>query len=146
MKKLFTIAALAIGAMFANAQSYGVVTASLGNFNAVAANQTSNNVAYLVCNKQQNVAVQVSFKLSGAGTGAQTLTFAKSLDGSTADTVTTGHYTWVLTPNGATTVVGTTNFPVAGVGHLVLKSWASAEGTRYVTNIVVKYAVKTSAP
>lgn len=148
MKKILTLAALFVFAAIANAQQYGVVTHSLGTFDQVSATATSNNIVVIDCKKQQNIALQVSFKLSGAGTGNQTLTIAKSLDGSTttADTVAAGLHTWVIAGNGTTTAVGTTNINCAGAGYLVVKSWANADGSRYATNIVIKSATKVNAP
>lgn len=148
MKKILTIAAMAVGFTIANAQSYGVATPSLGNFTSVAATATSNNIVVIDCKKAQNVAIEVNFKLSGAGTGNQTLTLTKSLDGSTttADTVAAGKHTWILAGNGTTTVTGTTNIATGGAGFLILQSWANGDASRYATNISVRYSVKRDAP
>lgn len=147
MKKLLIALACVIGVGL-YAQSYTVVTPSLGTQTSVAASQTSNNIVVIDCKKAKDVGVQVRFNLSGAGTGVQTLTFAKSLDGSTAtvDTVAAGLHEWKLTANGSAYVVGTTNFPTDGAGYLILKSWANGDGSRIAQNISLKYSVKIGAP
>lgn len=149
MKKILTtIAALCLFAIAVHAQSYGVVTPSLGTFTSIAATATSNNIVVIDCKKAQNVAIEVNFKLSGAGTGNQTLTLTKSLDGSTttADTVAAGKNTWIIAGNGTTTVTGTTNIATGGAGFLILQSWANGDASRYATNISVRYSVKRDAP
>lgn len=148
MKKLLTFAALTVFAAIANAQQYGVVTPSLGTLTSITAAKASNNIVVIDAKKTQNVAVQVSFKLSGSGTGVQTLYFARSLDGSftTKDTIDDGILKWAIAGNGATTVVATTNLPANPAGYWALTTWTNADASRYVTNISVKYSAKINAP
>ena len=144
MKNLLIALASMVG-IVAYGQSYGVVTPSLGTQTSIASSQTSNNIVVIDCKKAKEVGVQVSFKLSGAGTGAQVLTFAKSVDGSytTADTLAAGLQTWTIAANGTATtaaaVVATTTATTASGEQMNLGALDSA--TRAATKATMQWSM-----
>lgn len=145
MKYLSAIAAcLLLAVTVVSAQTYGAQTTTLAT-NAVAASSTETLSTVIDCGKQDTVAVQIAFKMSGSGTGNQTLTFERSVDGISYETLAAKKTAVVIAATGATTSVTVTNIPSYGAKYIKLSSWANADAGVYTTNMVVKYAVKIPA-
>lgn len=142
MKKLvsaLSLVALLLIGVSASAQTYGPATLNLDT-NAIVASAaqafSSGNV--IDARRQSSVNVQVSFKATGANTGALKLYCVKSVDGSTFSTIATDTYPINAAHNGTTTVCVTTNLP----GWCYWKITAGTNGgatTGDTTNLVVKY-------
>lgn len=146
MKKLIMlIGALAIAAISTQAQTYSAQNVGLG-LTAIAATGASNILATLDVRKQKDVAVQIDFKLSGSGTGNQTLVFERSVDGSTWTTLSADKSSVVIAATSGTVSTTVTNLPTYGCGWIRLATWTNADASRYVTNLTVKYAIKINAP
>ena len=144
MKYLIAIIASLLLVVSANAQTYAVQNLSLAT-NAVAASSTETLSSVIDCGKQDTVAVMLQFKMSTSGTGNQTFTFARSVDGTSYETLAGKQTAVVVAATGATTSTTVTNIPSYGAKYIKLISWANADAGAYTTNMVVKYAVKIPA-
>lgn len=130
-----------LAAVSAHAQ-YSVITSALnGGAFQVPANTTSNYTTIVFdVRKQKDVMVEGSFKATGTNESSITLTLQPSLDGVTFDSTTV--WSWTITANGTSTVVGSTNIALGGAGFVRLASIANPNATQGLTNILVRYAVK----
>ena len=145
MRKLIVgfVFAFALSLLAANAQPfYNIETVSLG-LESIAASSTSNTTAKVEVRKQKEVMLQLSYELSDAGTDATVLTYGFSVDGTAPTAV---KYTMLATNTGTTQVVQPLNIDCGGAGYLHILSIENADATGYMTNIVLKYAIKKSAP
>ncbi|MGC3961316.1 MAG: hypothetical protein QM813_26335 [Verrucomicrobiota bacterium] len=99
---------------------------------------------------QKDVAVQIEFNMSGAGTADQTFVFAPSVTGSTndVDTLTSRWKAVGIPATGASRVSLTTNLSSFGAGTLFLMYSTNAHGSGgvYQTNLIVRKGEKTMAP
>lgn len=152
MKKIFTIAlaALALIAVTPQAKAgYDSDTLTLST-NACPGGTNQWLYAKIPCGGQKDVAVQIEFNMSGAGTADQTFAFARSVTGSTNDVETLpSRWTLVGIPaTGTTRVSLNTNILTHGVGtiYLMYSTNAAASGGVYQTNLIVRKAEKTMAP
>jgi len=109
MKKILTsilaIVALSVGAVHAAPPpQYGATAFTTGTTAIAASTTLSPSAATLTVTGNRNVAVQMSFNLSGTGTGNVVAKFAKSVDGTTYETVESG--TLTVAASGTSTVGG----------------------------------------
>ena len=100
--------------------------------------------------KQAKVMVQLSQVYDGAGTANTVYYFQRSVDGTTYDfpsTVMTGSTVVTVVGTGNTAVTTLTNLDTAGCGYIRL-AWVTNASVVAVnlTNLVVKYGLKISAP
>ena len=144
MKTFITLITLAATVVVAQAQLVELPVVE------VVANVTSNapvGVVTLDCRGQQNVAVQWTLALSGAGTEIMGLRFQPSADGATLPTSPSAgqSYTMAIAANGATPVIVTTNF--ATLGYPFVHLWYATNGsaTRVMTNSIKYWVAKTGA-
>lgn len=156
MKQLKTLMVvtvmLALAAFTVRAQySPKPLTLDSGSTQTVLAGGTTNfaagNVIY--CGKQASVPVSIAFKMDGAGTGAQTLVFARSVDGSKYESLAAKRTTVGIAATGATESITVTNIPTYGAAYIKLVSWANGETAGSgvnATNIVLKWGEKIGAP
>jgi hypothetical protein len=144
MKKLLLLATVFAAVASAEAQIYAPQTLTVMAPIAQSATSTSNSVIY--CQKQKDVAVCIGFKLSGAGTSAQTLTFERSVDGVSWETLAASKTVVGIAGTGATESITVTNIPSNGAGFIRLATWANGQADRTCTNTVLSYAVKIGAP
>lgn len=87
--------------------------------------------------------LKVSFNLAGAGTGPVTFNYLTTTDGSTDNAV--GGSSFSLAANGTSTVSTNVALTLGAAGFLNLTSITNANATN-VSNLVIKYAQKISAP
>lgn len=131
------MAALLLAAPAAQAQY--ILGAVLGGTNNVAATTTNTSFTTVVqATKALDIAIQPSFRLTGAGTSAVVIKFDESND----------MLNWKVaarsisvTANGTNTVSNVANFTVGGVGYLRLSQVENPNATA-VTNLTVKYSQK----
>ena len=101
----------------AHAEQYTVETLTLST-NAVAANATNTaSAAVITCTKYDEVALQFTSVLAGAGTDNIVLKFATSADGSNYDS---DAISWTFPAAGTTTNTVVTNIVVNSIGYLKL--------------------------
>lgn len=113
---------------------------TLGSF--IVNTNANTNINYVIdCRKQKVVMLQIDNQMQTAETAAQTLSYARSVDGLTYATTAT---TTNITPVGVT--VGTTLIPVEtlGAGYIKLTAYTNGAATRSTNTI--KYGIKISAP
>lgn len=138
MKKLLALLALLGLAPLAQAQQYFVETVSSAA--TIAASGSITPGTKIPVRPYSNVAIQVSFKLSGSGTSNIVASFAKSVDGTTFET--TPSVTVTVAASGTTTVSGVSNVALGGVGWLKLVSVTNANTPSTVAELSIKTAVK----
>lgn len=149
MKKLCTllaIAALWCGFNRASAQTPVYAAQTLGlytNWCTASAAMLMTNIV-IDCRKQNNVALQVSMYGDRAGTGAVKLYYLHSADGVTYETSLQSINLSALAGN--TQVVTVTNLPSYGLGFIQLSYLTNADGSANISNVVMKYSIKISAP
>lgn len=132
-------------ALFALSAPAQVSVINVGITNSVINNATTSTSMGNVINVSKQDFVGMEFRGQGdrAGTGIQTLTFARSTDGTTFET--TPRFTWTLSLNGNTAIVGYTNFPNAVIGgahSIKLVSIANADASATVTNTSLRVLLK----
>lgn len=114
----------------------------------VASGATSNAPAgsfVLDVRRQQNVAIEWTQALGGAGTSAAGVAFVPSIDGSTlAASPDNNGFVLVRAAAGATPTTVVTNFNVKGYNYLVL--YYITNGNSQVMTNTFRYWVKPSAP
>lgn len=96
---------------------------------------TSNTGSPVKLANHDNVGFAFRFQGDQAGTGAITLTFARSVDGTNWET--TPRFTWSVALNGNTAVVAYTNFPsavIGAAGYLKVAQIANADANATATN------------
>jgi len=152
MNKLFAaivatvFLAVALNAQEARYVPQQVLSTTWTATNAVVGGATSNLNFTIDVRKQQNLGVAVSYKLTGSGTETATLTFNKSIDGSTFNTHANANLTITLPANGTTTATTVTNLDCKGIGYLRLATILNGSAGETMTNIVIKYSTKMNAP
>lgn len=120
--------------------TFSVQTLNTGT-NVIAASGTlSPTNAIITARKHLNVGLQAEFALSGTGTGNVVLSFAKSLDGVTYETVPS--VTLTIAGSGTNVVSGLTNVSMGAAGSLKLVSVTNANTPSTVAGLAVKYAIK----
>ena len=144
MKKFLTLLTLALAVVAGQAQLVELPAVE------VVANVTSNTpvgVVTLDVRGQQNVAVQWTLALSGAGTEIMGLRWQPSADGVTLPTTpSTGQmYTMAIAANGATPVIVTTNFATLGYPFIHLYYATNGSATRVMSNSIKYWVAKTGA-
>lgn len=147
MKRLFAaIATLALLAIPAMAQTYNPVNVTLG-FTSVAASTATNGGTSAKCyvGQQQNVAFQLSFKSSAAGTGKVIAYVVPSVDGTLYDT-TKSFGIEAAAVSAGTQVTVTTNLATGGYGWYKVSYITNADASLNATNILFKYSQKKNAP
>ena len=144
MKKLLLLATVFAAVASASAQIYAPQTLTVMAPIAGSATSTSNTVINV--NKQKDVAVSIGFLMSSSGTGNQTLTFQRSVDGVSWETLAASKTVVVIAATGATESITVTNIPSNGAGYIRLATWANGQADRTLTNTVLSYAVKIGAP
>lgn len=142
MKEMIKMAAVmaALLAVTAGAQQYRWV--SVGCTNNVPNNSTTteNLGSVINCTRYNEVALDLSFKLTGAGTTACTFKFLRSVDGTNYNAVAPIEI--AIAPNGTTAVRTNLNVTMGAIGYLKLGSITAATNGQAMTNIVVGYAFK----
>jgi hypothetical protein len=139
MKKFIaTIAALVLFVGVAQAQQYSTTSVSVTNLIAAVSTNTVDTGAF-TATKYGEVVVQVSAKLTAAGTTVTLFTIQKGVDGTTYDSPT---FTLPLTQTGTTTASASTNVNMGAYGYVRIKSIGNGDDDGVCTNIVVKYTVK----
>lgn len=148
MKKLCTL--LAIAAVWcsfrASAQTpiYASQTLPLyTNWCTASSAMLMTNIV-LDCRKQNNICLQVSLYGDRAGTGAVKLYYLHSVDGVTYESTIQAVNLTALAGN--TQVVTITNLPSYGGGFIKLDNLTNADGSANISNVVMKYGIKISAP
>lgn len=140
MKKLLLSSLLALCAIAATAQQYTASTISCTNNVPNNTTTTANLGSAIGATKYDEVAVQITYALNGAGTTACTFNFLTSVDGETYNTTAPHAITFV--PAGATAVSTNLNITLGSKGYIKLGSIVAANNSAAMTNIVVKYAFK----
>lgn len=107
----------------------------------VAGGGTTNINASIDVRKQNTVAVSIAFKMTGTDTSTNVLTFQRSLDNSTWETLAAKKTAIGIAATSGTQTVTVTNIPTYGAGYIRLATWLN-EGSESATNIVVSYAIK----
>lgn len=123
--------------------------AEVGAVNVLSAGTLTNNATRTTgftdvkIDRNEVVACQVNLQGDQAGTGAITLTWARSKDGSTFET--TPRFTVVTALNGNTAVVAFTNLTaLTGAAHsLRLISAQNADASASATNVTISIVKKT---
>lgn len=141
MKTILALLILVI-ALVANtqAQQYSVSTLSTGT-NVIAASGTlSPASAVVTATKNDNIALQMTFALSGTGVGNVVMKTARSVDGVTYETVPSG--TLTVAASGTNTVGGVLNISTAGAGYVKVVSVENANTPSTVAGLVIKAAKK----
>ena len=144
MNRLLTLAVVISGLLFtAHAQSpfaYRVLTLLPGGTNNVAATATNTPAAVgLTCAEQDQVALLVEHRGTGAGSGNVIYAFAKGLDAETVET--TPSVTLTVPLNGTNTVRLLSEPTLGGAGYLQLVSIQNTNAVA-LTNLTVKVSRK----
>jgi len=103
---------------------------------------TENLGSVINCTRYNEVALDLSFKLTGAGTTACTFKFLRSVDGTNYNSVAPIEV--AMAPNGTTAVRTNLSVTMGPIGYLKLASITAATNAQAMTNIVVGYALKPS--
>jgi len=122
------------------AQQYAVTSVTITN-HVPAATTDGIDSAAIALTRYEDIGIWWSFKMSAAATDNMTLTFKKSIDGTTY--ATTGGPSFVVAATGATTVNFVTNFTLGPVGYLKVDSIQNANGAAVaLTNLYLKIVTK----
>jgi hypothetical protein len=142
MKKFTAVVAASLLAVFltgsASAQQYGTTSVSVTNLIAAVTTNTVNTGAF-TATKYGEVVVQVSAKLTAAGTSVTLFTIQKGVDGTTYDGPTE---VLSLTQAGTTTASVSSNVNMGAYGYVRIKSIGNGDDDGVCSNIVVSYTVK----
>ena len=142
-KQIITILAGALFALAAQAQNIITLPTAV-IYNSVNSNMPANTLA-IDCSKQQNIAVEWTLTINGAGTDACTLSFyPQAIPGTRATTPHINGFEMTIAANGTTPVVVCTNFAVKGWARLDVG--VMNNGVAGLATNVIKYAVKPNAP
>ena len=140
---------LLLGSFTARAQQYNPTAPSVyfgglnGGTNIIAAATTNTYNAKLGLTKYDEVALELSFAYTGAGTGVQTFNLVPSNDG--VAKATTGQvYSFAVAGNGTNTVDLLTNLYVGAPGYLILTTGANTNATLVATNVLARAVPKPS--
>jgi hypothetical protein len=113
-----------------------------GSFTTVVAASTTSNYtssAVFTCTKYEDVSIWVQSKIADAGTDNTTVSFAKSVDGTTYET--TPSVVVTIANTGTTTVNTITNINVGAAGYLRLSSIVNGD-TGDALTVTNTFAVK----
>lgn len=135
---------LALPCVAADEPYYAAQSLSTSTATAPAGTATNLNVV-LDVRHQANVAIQ--FKLTAENTNilGQVFWITRSVDGLTYSDVGT-LITASLSGTAATASTTVTNFPTAGAGYLKINYMTNGATIGAVTNIQIKYGIKTLSP
>lgn len=139
MKRFFLLLAAAFGlasTLPAAAQQYAATTQSITNW--VGAASTNSNAGTITVTKHDISALQVAFKLMGAGTSAVVVKLYESVDGETYDDTAVSSLS--VTAAGTTTVAGVLPITSTAVGYY--KIAIENPNANAVTNAVFKLGTK----
>ena len=143
MKKLI-LSLLTLAALVVGAQAQLVTLPSTVIYNSVTSNAVAGSLVIDV-RGQQNVAIEWTQALNGAGSTVGGLSFVPSIDGTTiASSPENNGFSIVRAPNGTTPVVTITNFNVKGYNYLTL--WYTTNGSAALQTNTIRYWVKPNAP
>ena len=144
--KILTLAAAVVVASVQQSNAQGVVTLPVMTVAAsVASNAVWSSAHVIDVRRQQNVAIEWTFGLAGAGSGITSVSFTPSLDGTTLTTAFPEHeFILARAANGTTRVTVATNLNVKGYNYLVVGVVSNASAN-ILTN-TIRYVVKPSAP
>ena len=140
MKKLITIAIMALVAVAVQAQQYTETTYTLTNTCAAYTTNSAVNVGSLTSTKYEDVSIQIRCSLTAAGTTSSIFNFAKSIDGVTYETTPSESVS--VANAGTTTVQVNANVTMGAAGYLRLASLTNGDNDGVLTNIVIKYTAK----
>jgi len=152
MKRLaFTLGLVIALAFPALAQQYTVGTLTLATNSVLTGATEEGNSSAITLTRYEDVALQFTFLAAGTMTndcdGDVTFNFAWSPDGSNWNNTTNQNRSFVLScawTNDTTAVAFVTNVTVGAIGYMRLDNIINGDTNEnsYVTNIVVKYALK----
>lgn len=141
-------AGMAVAIFLACAAWADVGSENLGTTNRIINNATTTASLGRVVkvDNHNEVGVMVKFEGTQAGTGAITLTFARSPDNTNWET--TPRFTWATALNGTTPVVAYTNLTalVGAAGYLKIVSVQNADASASATNFSVTVVKKRLRP
>lgn len=126
------------------AQSFKALD-TVQTYSMISAQAASNSTAIVHAERQKDVAVTVSFKMTAASTDNIGFAFARSPDGVSTDTAAASTFVWSVPANGTTTVQATTNISCGALGGFRLLWVTNAAATAIVTNMTVKQTYKIGA-
>lgn len=140
LKTLLTALILGVLSLTSALGQYQVNETSLNGGTANVAATTTNSVTtpLFTVKRAQNVAIQSTFKLTGAGTSSVVFTLDSSVD---ASNWVTGTHSLSVTPSGTSVVSGILKIDTGGVGYFRLSAIANPNSAA-VTNLVMKYSFK----
>jgi hypothetical protein len=139
MKKILPILLLTLaGAVSASAQIVTTQSTLNGGTNNIAATSANVLLAGQYPIRGGNTGVQLSGKLTGAGTSAVTIALDTSVDGANWNLLT---HTLVLTAAGTTAVTKVSNVDFGGIAYLRVNYVTNANATA-VTNLNFKFTNK----
>ena len=147
MKNIFRLTvAVALLALAPMAVQADVGTLDFAVTNKMQANATTSvnmgNAVYI--GAQDACGIEVKIQGDAAGTGVQTLTFARSVDNTTFET--TPRFTMTTALNGTTAVVCYTNIPntvIGAAGWLKCVTYQNADAVANATNVTIRLIKKT---
>ena len=140
MKTLFALALLALTTTL-QAQTYAWVPL-VDSGTATCAATAGTNVAKVInTTKQSTVPVQIELMADANGAYTFTLPFQSSVDNSTFAGMAAQSV--AISFNGVTKQTIVTNIPTYGVGYLKVPHLTNATAAINITNIVIKYGIKT---
>jgi hypothetical protein len=145
MKKLLCLLAVTVlaaaSALAAGSGAYNVTVLNTGTNVIAASGSLTPTSAIIDAAKQNNVCLQLSYKLSGTGATTLSAFLHKSVDGVTYETSPSG--TLAVVANGTNTVCGTLNIETLGARYLKVVSIANGNsGTSAVNDLVLKAGIK----
>lgn len=146
MKTLLSLIVLTIAALLAvptQAQSYSIGTATITSNSvvttAIAASATNTTVrASIPATRADNLGLQLSISLAGAGTSAVVAKFDESLDGSNWES---SAHSITATANGTNVVTTVSTIAVGAIGYLRLSSIENPNAQ--VLTVTLKHTQKT---
>ena len=154
--KVAALAAMVFLGFAASAQQYsptastayfattnGASTVFSGGTNTIAALTTNTCNSKVALTKYDEVALEISFAYTGAGTSSQTFNFVPSVDGIKQGTAGQT-YTFTIAGNGTTAVDLITNLYVGCPGYLFLTTAANTNASLVATNVLIRAVPKAS--
>lgn len=148
MKNILTILTLAAAVVVASVQTASAQIADAGTaviFNSVTSNHPVGTIS-IDCSKQQNVALQWTLTLNGAGTEVHGVRFVGITEPGvrpSSPSLADGYY-MAIAANGTTPVIVATNFNTKGFSRLDCTYMTN--GTAALATNNVKYWFKRNAP
>lgn len=144
MKRFTCLIAVLIALVCSNAFAAQYTSIELlGSTNVIEQTGISNYTSFAGLTKFEDAALNIQFKASGAGVSNVVFVFARSVDGSTKETV--APLAIAIPGNGTTLVNYITNFPntyIGSAGYLHLSTITNNFQGAYITNISVKVYTK----